>query len=161
MATAVHILFLDESGKPSDKTFAVGGVAVAADCWAELRARWEAEGTPYQRLDRIVDALFLGPSHYSVGLQAADLVVASTLAANGGQLADASRWHKQAAGAIRAAPGHRQGRGRRAEGVSQSNRCGGLGSQAVHGLTDALVRAATTLESPASAADSPAWTWSC
>jgi hypothetical protein len=42
-----------------------------------------------------VDALFLGPSHYSVGLQAADLVVASTLAASGGQLGDASRWHKQ------------------------------------------------------------------
>ena len=43
--------------------------------------RLQREGTPYQRLDRIVDALFLGPSHYSVGLQAADLVVASTLAA--------------------------------------------------------------------------------
>jgi hypothetical protein len=207
MSEAMHILFLDESGKPSDKTFAVGGVAVAADRWAELRARWEAalsehrypldreakwhgirtgevpppladalfsaisgapvtcfvvvlrplagrklnegwfatdedtyataltfiaerfqrfladrdshgiivvdsrrpevddrmrrfferlqrEGTPYQRLDRIVDALFPGPSHYSVGLQAADLVVASTLAAQG-QLGDASRWHKQ------------------------------------------------------------------
>jgi hypothetical protein len=204
----VHILFLDESGRPGDKTFAVGGVAVAADCWAELRVRWEGaltangyplereakwhgirtgevppaladalfealsgapvtcfvvvlrplagrkqddalfatdedtyataltflaeryqrfladrdshgimvidsrrpevddrmrrfferlqrEGTPYQRLDRIVDALFLGPSHYSVGLQAADIVVASTLAASGGQLSDASRWHRQ------------------------------------------------------------------
>ena len=43
--------------------------------------RLQREGTPYQRLDRIVDALFLGPSHYSIGLQAADLVVASTLAA--------------------------------------------------------------------------------
>jgi hypothetical protein len=42
MSEAMHILFLDESGKPSDKTFAVGGVAVAADRWAELRARWEA-----------------------------------------------------------------------------------------------------------------------
>src|SRR4051794_29213838 len=41
-ATRVHILFLDESGKPSDRTFAVGGVAVAADCWAELRERWAA-----------------------------------------------------------------------------------------------------------------------
>ncbi len=37
----VHILFLDESGKPSDRTFAVGGVAVAGDQWAELRDRWE------------------------------------------------------------------------------------------------------------------------
>ncbi len=57
--------------------------------------RLQREGTPYQRLERIVDALFLGPSHYSVGLQAADLVVASTLASNGGRLGDASRWHKQ------------------------------------------------------------------
>jgi hypothetical protein len=57
--------------------------------------RLQREGTPYQRLERIVDALFLGPSHYSIGLQAADLVVASTLASSGGQLGDASRWHKQ------------------------------------------------------------------
>src|SRR4051794_36918858 len=197
----MHILFLDESGKPTDRAFAVGGVAVAADRWAELRARWEEalevhkwpvereakwhairtgdvppgladalyaalagapvtcfvvvlrplagrkqhdelfatdedtyataltflaerfqrfladrdshgimvvdsrlpdvddrmrrfferlqrEGTPYQQLDRIVDALFLGPSHYSIGLQAADLVVASTLVAQSGQLGD-------------------------------------------------------------------------
>ena len=207
-ATRVHILFLDESGKPSDRTFAVGGVAVAADRWTELRERWgsalaahawpadreakwhgirtgevppaladdlfaavcgapvtcfvvvlrplagrklndalfatdedtyataltflaerfqrslmaqdshgimvidsrmpevddrmrrfferlQRNGTPYQQLDRIVDALFLGPSHYSIGLQAADLVVASTLAVQSGQLGDASRWHKQ------------------------------------------------------------------
>jgi hypothetical protein len=203
----VHILFLDESGKPSDRSFAVGGIAVAADCWADLRERWQAalrahswpvdreakwhgirtgevppaladelfaavagapvtcfvvvlrplagrkqndvlfasdedtyataltflaerfqrfladhdshgimvidsrrpevddrmrrfferlqrDGTPYLQLDRIVDALFLGPSHYSIGLQAADLVVAATMAAQG-QLGDASRWHKQ------------------------------------------------------------------
>jgi hypothetical protein len=32
-ATAVHILFLDESGKPSDKTCAVGSGAVAADVY--------------------------------------------------------------------------------------------------------------------------------
>src|SRR4051794_20474206 len=38
----MHILFLDESGLPSDRTFAVGGVAVAADQWAQLRARWTA-----------------------------------------------------------------------------------------------------------------------
>lgn len=204
----VHLLFLDESGKPSDKLFAVGGVAVRADEWDELRAQWQAalaahswppdreakwhgirtgevppsladalfagicrspvtcfvtvlrplagrkreeaffatdedtyataltflaeryqrwladrdsfgviivdsrreeadervrrfferlhrEGTPYVRLERIVDALFLGPSHHSIGLQAADLVVASTLAAQRGELGDASRWHKQ------------------------------------------------------------------
>ena len=66
--------------------------------------RLQREGTPYQQLDRIVDALFLGPSHYSVGLQAADLVVASTLAAQGAAgrrqpLAQA------AAAAVRAASG--------------------------------------------------------
>src|SRR6478672_5228075 len=37
----MHILFLDESGRPGDKTF-VGGVAVAAERWAELRAGWDA-----------------------------------------------------------------------------------------------------------------------
>ena len=49
----MHILFLDESGKPSDRTFAVGGVAVAADRWVDLRARWEealaAHGWPADR----------------------------------------------------------------------------------------------------------------
>lgn len=56
--------------------------------------RLKREGTPYVQLDRIVDSLLLGPSHHSIGLQAADLVVASTLAARRGQ-GDASRWHKQ------------------------------------------------------------------
>jgi hypothetical protein len=204
----MHILFLDESGTPSERLFAVGGVAVAADRWAQLRTAWEGvleahhwpagrevkwhgvrtgevpppladalfaaiaaapvtcfvtvlrplagrrandpllatdedtyataltflaerfqrfladadshgimvvdsrlpevddrmrrfferlqrDGTPYQRLERIVDALFLGPSHYSVGLQTADLVVASTRAAQSGLPGDASRWHRQ------------------------------------------------------------------
>jgi hypothetical protein len=36
------------------------------------------------RLDRIVEGLFLGPSHYSIGLQCADLVVAATAAAQRG-----------------------------------------------------------------------------
>lgn len=40
-----------------------------------------AEGTPYVKLDRIVEGLFLGPSHLSVGLQCADLVVSITAAA--------------------------------------------------------------------------------
>ena len=55
--------------------------------------RLKREGTPYVELDRIVDSLLLGPSHHSIGLQAADLVIASTLAARRGQ-GDASRWHK-------------------------------------------------------------------
>ena len=42
------------------------------------------EGTPYMRLERIVEGLFLGPSHYSIGLQCADLVVAATAAAERG-----------------------------------------------------------------------------
>jgi hypothetical protein len=42
------------------------------------------EGTPYSRLDRIVEGLFLGPSQYSIGLQCADLVVAITAAAERG-----------------------------------------------------------------------------
>ncbi len=41
-------------------------------------------GTPYVKLDRIVEGLFLGPSHYSIGLQCADLVVAATLAGERG-----------------------------------------------------------------------------
>jgi Protein of unknown function (DUF3800) len=205
----VHLLFLDESGKPSDKSFGLGGIAIRADQWRELRAGWQhacescgwpadkeakwhgirsgevppelagrlfealsaapitcfvvvlrplagrqveglerffaddeatyataltfiaerfqrflgeqdsygvivldsrqrdvddrmrrffdrlqEEGTPFTDLDRIVDSLLLGPSHFSLGLQAADLVVASTLAARS-HLGDASRWHKQ------------------------------------------------------------------
>lgn len=56
--------------------------------------RLKRDGTPYVTLDRIVDSLMLGPSHHSIGLQAADLVVASALAARRSQ-GDASRWHKQ------------------------------------------------------------------
>ncbi|MGH3079285.1 MAG: DUF3800 domain-containing protein [Gaiellaceae bacterium] len=42
------------------------------------------DGTPYSKLDRFVEGLFLGPSHYSIGLQCADLVVAITAAAERG-----------------------------------------------------------------------------
>jgi hypothetical protein len=44
----------------------------------------QTEGTPYMKLGRIVEGLFLGPSHYSIGLQCADLVVAATAAAERG-----------------------------------------------------------------------------
>jgi uncharacterized protein DUF3800 len=44
----------------------------------------QEEGTPYMKLGRIVEGLFLGPSHYSIGLQCADLVVAATAAAQRG-----------------------------------------------------------------------------
>lgn len=56
--------------------------------------RLQEERTPFTGLDRIVDSLLLGPFQYSLGLQAADLVVASTLASRS-QLGDASRWHKE------------------------------------------------------------------
>ena len=42
------------------------------------------EGTPYMKLGRIVEGLFLGPSHHSIGLQCADLVVAATAASERG-----------------------------------------------------------------------------
>ena len=203
----MHILFLDESGNPDAKVFAVGGIAVRADRWRELRDRWDGalaahswpddreikwhgiqtgevppaladsifdavagapiscyvsylrplagrktheqlfrdeeatyrtaltflaerfermlaredsygvivldsrerakddrlrrfferlrdEGTEFMELDRLVDSLLLGPSHFSIGLQVADLVVGSTVAGRRGQLNDASRWHK-------------------------------------------------------------------
>jgi hypothetical protein len=206
-ASAVHLLFVDESGKPSDRDFAIGGVAIHGTRWHELRSGWsqvlsehgwpddreikwhgiqtgevppaladalfaalaaapvtcfvvvlrtlaarkefrelvgsdeqtyttalkflverfqrwlsrhdghgavvldsrlphldnrlrryyerlQREGTEYVRLERLVDALLLGPSHHSIGLQTADLVVASTRAARG-RLGDASRWHRQ------------------------------------------------------------------
>ena len=65
---------------------------------AERRRRFferlQRDGTPYVRLERIVDALLLGPSSHSIGLQTADLVVASALAAQRAP-GDASRYHKQ------------------------------------------------------------------
>jgi hypothetical protein len=205
----MHLLFLDESATPREKTFALGGIAIRADRWHELRDAWrtacqaegwppdkeakwhgiqtgevpprvadalfsalagspitcfavvlrpvagrqiedlkrffrddesvyataltfvaerfqrflaakgsyevivldsrrrevddrmrrffehlQEEGTSFLELERIVDSLLLGPSHFSLGLQAADLVVASTLAGRRA-LGDASRWHKQ------------------------------------------------------------------
>jgi Protein of unknown function (DUF3800) len=42
------------------------------------------DGSPYSRLDRILEGLFLGPSHYSIGLQCADLICAITAAAERG-----------------------------------------------------------------------------
>ena len=42
------------------------------------------KGTPYMKLDRIVEGLLLGPSHLSIGLQCADLVVSITAAAERG-----------------------------------------------------------------------------
>ena len=40
--------------------------------------RIQREGTPFAELDRIVDGLLLGPSHFSLGLQLADLIIGPT-----------------------------------------------------------------------------------
>lgn len=204
----MYLLFLDESGLPDEDIFAMGGVAVRADEWAELKSRWasclenhgwpedkeikwadvgksmppdlcesvyeciaampviafstvlytsigagtgqydeffaspektystavkfiaeryqrflkhqdshgvivldsrwdqkddetrrfftlmQKEGTGFADLDRIVDSLLLGPSHFSLGLQIADLVVGPARASTHG-LGEASRRHKQ------------------------------------------------------------------
>jgi hypothetical protein len=42
------------------------------------------DGSPYTRLDRLVEGLFLGPSHFSIGLQCADLVARSPPRPNAG-----------------------------------------------------------------------------
>jgi len=42
-------------------------------------------GTPYMRLERIVDPILLSPSHHTLGIQAADLVVGSHLTASRAQ----------------------------------------------------------------------------
>ena len=52
------------------------------------------DGTPYTGLERLVDTVLLGPSHHSIGLQAADLVVGCTLASRD-LLGDASRWFRR------------------------------------------------------------------
>ena len=64
------------------------GSIVIDSCFRESDARLRRffadltdAGTPYMKLNRIVEGLFLGPSHYSIGLQCADLVVAATAAA--------------------------------------------------------------------------------
>jgi len=42
MRQAMYLLFVDESGKPDERAFAVGGVAVRADEWGLLRDSWLA-----------------------------------------------------------------------------------------------------------------------
>lgn len=42
MRRAMYLLFVDESGKPDERAFAVGGVAVRADEWGLLRDSWLA-----------------------------------------------------------------------------------------------------------------------
>lgn len=53
-------------------------------------ARLQNDGTPYSGLDRIIDPLLLSPSHHSVGIQAADLVVGPAVAVNRADVAEMS-----------------------------------------------------------------------
>jgi len=243
----VYLLFVDESGRPDDRTFAVGGVAVRAVEWGLLRDRWLAaldahawphdkevkwhgtrtgevppaladdvfaavaespltcfvvmikplaakqrrpdlfataedvdaqplmslaeryqrflarndaygavvvdsrradvdqrlrrfferlqrDGTPYVKLERIVDALLFGPSHHSIGLQTADLVVASALAAQRAP-GDAFALAQAAAAAVRAPSGHRRAGRRRSRDLPAEGDYGGsVAGEAVHDL---------------------------
>ena len=49
----MYLLFLDESGKPGDKSFALGGIAVRADAGSSFDERWhaalEAHGWPLDK----------------------------------------------------------------------------------------------------------------
>jgi hypothetical protein len=49
----MYLLFVDESGRPDERMFAVGGIAVRADEWHLLHVRWraalEAHGWPVDR----------------------------------------------------------------------------------------------------------------
>lgn len=55
--------------------------------------RIQKEGTPFAELERIVDGLLLGPSHFSLGLQIADLIVSCSRAATI-RTGDSSRWFR-------------------------------------------------------------------
>ena len=70
------------------------------------------DGTPFMQLPRIIEGLFLGPSHYSIGLQCADLVVAMTANAERGP-GIGPRLHEEADAALCRAPGDGRVRRRR------------------------------------------------
>jgi hypothetical protein len=74
-------------GRAAILTSFVAGRAIAQGACSSTRRFFgdlAEEGTPYVKLGRIVEGLFFGPSHYSIGLQCADLVVAVTAAAQRG-----------------------------------------------------------------------------
>ena len=71
------------------------GVIVLDSRRYEEDDRIHKEGTDFAELDRIVDGLLLGPSHYSLGLQLADLVVGPTRAAQFQGLGTSSRCFKK------------------------------------------------------------------
>jgi hypothetical protein len=88
-ALRVHLLFVDESGRPEDKTFAVGGVVVRADEWSVVRRRWQqAHAEHCWPPDKEIK--WHGTRTGEVPPALAD----SVFAARRGQ-GDASRWHEQ------------------------------------------------------------------
>ena len=64
------------------------------DAMRRFFIRIQDKGTQFSQLERIVDGLLLGPSHFSLGLQLADLVVGPARSAQI-KLGDGSRRHKQ------------------------------------------------------------------
>ncbi|MGB0093504.1 MAG: DUF3800 domain-containing protein, partial [Solirubrobacteraceae bacterium] len=98
--------------------------------------RRQRDGTPYVRLERIVDALLLGPSSHSIGLQTADLVVASALAAQRAP-GDASRYHKQLLPRFDSPPRHPSaGRRRPCHLPPQGEHAGASARETVHGTAN-------------------------
>lgn len=87
------------------------------------------DGTPYMQLPRIIEGLFLGPSHYSIGLQCADLIVAMT--ANAERSRPGSRLLEEAAPALRRASRDRGARGGRPQALPRAGPARARASSAV------------------------------
>ena len=88
------------------------------------------DGSPYSRLGRIVEGLFLGPSHYSIGLQCADLVCAITAAAERGN-GQARGYLRTAPPPLRDASGDRRARRRRDQALPRAGAAAARGDAAL------------------------------
>ena len=100
------------------------------------------DGTPYMQLPRIVEGLFLGPSHYSIGLQCADLIVAMTANAERGP-GQARGYLKRLLPAVRRPSRDRRARRGRAQALP---RAGAARARAA----PAVLREGSTLPAPVS-----------
>lgn len=83
----MRFLFLDESGMIEDgRLFALGGIAVRDTDWAALRDLWQGtlRAAGYALHREVKWHGIRGPSHHSIGLQCAGLIVAATAAAERG-----------------------------------------------------------------------------
>ena len=97
------------------------------------------DATPYTRLERIVEGLFLAASHYSIGLQCADLVVAATASAERG-VGQARGYVKKLLPPLRRAPGDRRARRRRPQALPR----GGSARAPAHAAIRLTAAAAVT-----------------